>query len=475
MIQNTRSGSIQSAPRQPPHRADARADDARHLRRVGRSDEAQAAAGDLPSGARPAAPAALRASSASAATQMHDDEFRQQFHDSLKEFAGLDSRRRGVARRWRGGSYYVARRDGRSRRCTTGSGAAEGDRRRRRRAVLPGDSAGGLRQPSSSGWATAGLATAEAPALAADHHREAVRHRPRERARAEPARAPALRRGAGLPHRSLPRQGNRPEPAGVPLRQRHVRAGLEPPLHRSRADHRRRDRRRRAARGVLRGRGRAARHGAEPPDAAARAGRDGAADRVHRPRACAIARWTRSSRSSRSSRTAAGHGRTSCARSTAPAGCTAARSPAYRDEEPASNPKSTTETFVALRLQLDSWRWAGVPFYLRTGKRLPKRTTEIAIQFRRPPLQIFKRVSPTSVAPNLLIVNVQPDEGISVRFEAKLPGTPHAARAGDDELPLRHARSAARCRRPTRRCCSTRCSAIRRCSRGTTSSRRRGR
>ena len=64
-----------------------------------------------------------------------------------------------------------------------------------------------------------------------------------------------------------------------------------------------------------------------------------------------------------------------------------------------------------------------MPFYLRTGKRLPKRTTEIAIQFRRPPLQIFKRTSPTPVAPNLLIVNVQPDEGISLRFEAKLPGT----------------------------------------------------
>ena len=95
---------------------------------------------------------------------------------------------------------------------------------------------------------------------------------------------------------------------------------------------------------------------------------------------------------------------------------------AYRSE-PDVAPESTTETFVALKLQLDSWRWAGVPFYIRTGKRLPKRTTEIAIQFRRPPLQIFKRVSPSSVAPNLLIVNVQPDEGISVRFEAKLPGT----------------------------------------------------
>ena len=96
--------------------------------------------------------------------------------------------------------------------------------------------------------------------------------------------------------------------------------------------------------------------------------------------------------------------------------------PAYR-EEPGVKRASTTETYVALRCQLDTWRWAGVPFYLRTGKRLPKRTTEIAIQFRRPPLQIFKRTSPTPVAPNLLIVNVQPDEGISLRFEAKLPGS----------------------------------------------------
>jgi glucose-6-phosphate 1-dehydrogenase len=96
--------------------------------------------------------------------------------------------------------------------------------------------------------------------------------------------------------------------------------------------------------------------------------------------------------------------------------------PAYR-EEPDVAPASATETFIAARILIDSWRWAGVPFYLRTGKRLPKRTTEIAIQFRRPPLQIFRRASASSVAPNLLIVNVQPDEGISVRFEAKLPNT----------------------------------------------------
>ena len=92
-------------------------------------------------------------------------------------------------------------------------------------------------------------------------------------------------------------------------------------------------------------------------------------------------------------------------------------------EKRMSTPASTTETYAAVRLNLDNWRWAGVPFYLRTGKRLPKRTTEIAIQFRRPPLEIFRRASQSSVAPNLLIVNVQPDEGISLRFETKLPGT----------------------------------------------------
>ena len=96
--------------------------------------------------------------------------------------------------------------------------------------------------------------------------------------------------------------------------------------------------------------------------------------------------------------------------------------PGYRFE-PGVVPGSSTETFVALRFNLDSWRWAGVPFYLRTGKRLPKRMTEIAIQFHRPPLQIFKRVSPTPLPADLLVINVQPDEGISLRFNAKIPST----------------------------------------------------
>ena len=110
--------------------------------------------------------------------------------------------------------------------------------------------------------------------------------------------------------------------------------------------------------------------------------------------------------------------------------------PGYREEEGVS-PASTTETYVALRLQLDSWRWAGVPFYLRTGKRLPKRTTEIAIQFRKPPLHIFKRVSPTAIASNLLDRERAARRRDLRALRGEAARQPHAARAGDDELPLR--------------------------------------
>jgi glucose-6-phosphate 1-dehydrogenase len=90
----------------------------------------------------------------------------------------------------------------------------------------------------------------------------------------------------------------------------------------------------------------------------------------------------------------------------------------YR-EEPGVAKTSTTETFVAAKLQIDNWRWAGVPFYLRTGKRLPSRVTEIAIQFRRAPHIVFRG---QDLSTNALVLNVQPDEGISISFHAKLPG-----------------------------------------------------
>jgi len=82
---------------------------------------------------------------------------------------------------------------------------------------------------------------------------------------------------------------------------------------------------------------------------------------------------------------------------------------------------STTETYVAFKLLIDNWRWAGVPFYLRTGKVLPKRVTEISIEFKRTPLSLFGAEA-ESLAPNRLILRIQPDEGITLRFDAKLPG-----------------------------------------------------
>src|SRR5437588_416807 len=93
--------------------------------------------------------------------------------------------------------------------------------------------------------------------------------------------------------------------------------------------------------------------------------------------------------------------------------------PGYR-EEPRVAPNSRTPTFVATRLYIDNWRWAGVPFYLRSGKRLPKRVTEVAVQFKRAPLPLFGDSGADE--PNLLVLNIQPDEVISLQFVAKVPG-----------------------------------------------------
>jgi len=94
---------------------------------------------------------------------------------------------------------------------------------------------------------------------------------------------------------------------------------------------------------------------------------------------------------------------------------------AYRSE-PDVDMQSNTETFVALKLAIDNWRWGGVPFYLRTGKRMPTRTTEIAIQFRRTPFVLFRNTSVTDLETNRLLIRIQPEEGISLQFGAKVPG-----------------------------------------------------
>jgi glucose-6-phosphate 1-dehydrogenase len=95
--------------------------------------------------------------------------------------------------------------------------------------------------------------------------------------------------------------------------------------------------------------------------------------------------------------------------------------PAYLNEE---NVKadSRTETFAALKVFVDNWRWADVPFYLRAGKRLPKRVTDISIHFRPAPYPLFKKMPGVVTQPNVLAIRIQPDEGISLKFDSKVPG-----------------------------------------------------
>jgi len=95
--------------------------------------------------------------------------------------------------------------------------------------------------------------------------------------------------------------------------------------------------------------------------------------------------------------------------------------PRYRSE-PGVALESRTETFVALKLNIDNWRWAGVPFYLRTGKRLAKRHTEIAIHFKRTPFELFRHAPFHKLHTNTLVIQIQPVEGISLSFGAKVPG-----------------------------------------------------
>jgi len=95
--------------------------------------------------------------------------------------------------------------------------------------------------------------------------------------------------------------------------------------------------------------------------------------------------------------------------------------PGYR-EEPKVSPTSPAPTYAAVRLMIDNWRWQGVPFFLRSGKRMARRATEIAIQFKRPPHLLFPQTDGETLAPNTLAIRIQPDEGISLCFEIKIPG-----------------------------------------------------
>jgi glucose-6-phosphate 1-dehydrogenase len=97
------------------------------------------------------------------------------------------------------------------------------------------------------------------------------------------------------------------------------------------------------------------------------------------------------------------------------------RVPGYR-QEPYVHPNSQTETYVALKMTVDNWRWAGVPFYMRTGKRLHNRKTHIVVQFRNPPLALFRRSGAAMPHPNSLVLGIQPQENMCLEFEGKVPG-----------------------------------------------------
>jgi glucose-6-phosphate 1-dehydrogenase len=107
--------------------------------------------------------------------------------------------------------------------------------------------------------------------------------------------------------------------------------------------------------------------------------------------------------------------------------------PGYR-EETGVDPRSKTETYAALRLDVDNWRWAGVPFYVRTGKRLPRRLTEVVLQFQRPPHLPIRADQVSELKPDALILRIQPDEGITLRFGAKVPGHSFQVRSASMEF-----------------------------------------
>ena len=167
--------------------------------------------------------------------------------------------------------------------------------------------------------------------------------------------------------------------------------------------------------GVLRAGGRDPRHLPEPPAAARRDHGDGAADRLHRRLGA--------QREGEGAEVAAHAGAevTSCAASTGRGFVEGEEVPGYREEEGVA-PDSMTETFVAAKLYVDNWRWADTPFYVRMGKRLARRETTIAIQFKRAPHPPFEDGAAEGLRPNVLLIHVQPNEGMSLAIGAKVPG-----------------------------------------------------
>jgi len=107
----------------------------------------------------------------------------------------------------------------------------------------------------------------------------------------------------------------------------------------------------------------------------------------------------------------------------------------YRDEPDVAK-SSMTPTYAAVRFYVDNWRWTGVPFFLRSGKRMARRVSEIAVQFRDPPVLMFRQETRAQIAPNVLTLRIQPNEGVSLSFEVKAPGAVYQLSRGIEVAPV---------------------------------------
>ena len=263
--------------------------------------------------------------------------------------------------------------------------------------------------------------------------REALRHDARRGAPAQPRRASVFEREAGLPDRPLPGQGDRPERDGLPVRQRDVRAAVEPQLHRLRADHGGRGHRHRHPRGLLRRAG-ALRDlvqnhmlqllcaaGMEPPTAFD-------ADEVRDEKVKVL----------RAIRPPSPTSRRMAVRAQYTAGRRRRRAGHGYLEEDGVPPDSKTETFAALRLEVENWRWAGVPFYLRTGKRLARKVTEIAVTLKPVPHLAFAAGRLARRAAQPARAHGAAQRGRVAVDRGEDPGHAHAHPPGEHGVPLRH-------------------------------------
>ena len=314
-----------------------------------------------------------------------DQDFAQIVHDAVKEHARTEFREEVWQQLGRGSASSPAPSTTTTRSPGCDGPSPSSTRRAAPAATTPstwpsrpGSSATSSGSCSSTAWPS----RSRAPGAGSSSRSPSGTTSPRRRSSTRAGRGVPHR--VGLPDRPLPRQGDGPEHPGDPVRQRDVRAALERPLRRPRPDHHGRGRRDRRASRLLRRHRCGPRRHPEPPAAADGPGGDGGARPRSRPTRCG----SRSRSCWPASACPAGSTSPPPAASTPPAGPAAARSSGFHDEDGIAA-DSTTETFAAVTLHVENRRWAGVPFYLRTGKRLGRRVTEVAVVFKRAPHQPF--------------------------------------------------------------------------------------